>query len=152
MDPASSPTSPSIPSIPDIHPGRINYDNGDVYIGEILNGLRHGEGSLVSDKRVFQGSFRNDVPFHGKLTIGDSYYKGDVVMKDGMIIRHGKGYMKYHPLTWYDGDWVNDQRHGHGLYCEYRGKYEGAWDHDRIALQHVTDLLIQEAVKGRIQP
>lgn len=151
MDPTGFPTTTNLPLIPDLHTGRINYSNGDIYIGEILNGKRHGEGNLIMDKGHFQGTFENDLPIKGKLIVGDTYYIGDVLLKEGVLIRQGKGYMKYNALTWYDGDWVNDQRHGHGLYCEYRGKYEGKWINDRIALQHVIDLVAKETLK-RVTP
>jgi hypothetical protein len=41
--------------------------------------------------------------------------------------REGKGRMDYHSGGFYDGDWKNDLKEGHGIFdwgCEY---YNGQW-------------------------
>ena len=39
----------------------INYDDGSKYIGEILNGKRHGEGAYIwPDGRKYVGEFENN--------------------------------------------------------------------------------------------
>ena len=103
----------------DINFKRVEYDGGDVYEGEILNGKRHGHGTYT-------------------WAYGDTY-EGD--WKDGKrcgrgkLIQYGKSptgetYMKYS----YDGEWLDSKEHGHGICVEgdfgmYKNDkvYEGEW-------------------------
>ena len=103
----------------DINFKRVEYDGGDVYEGEILNGKRHGHGTYT-------------------WAYGDTY-EGD--WKDGKrcgrgkLIQYGKSpsgetYIKYS----YDGEWLDSKEHGHGICVEgdfgmYKNDkvYEGEW-------------------------
>ena len=87
----------------DINFKRVEYDGGDVYEGEILNGKRHGHGTYT-------------------WAYGDTY-EGD--WKDGKrcgrgkLIQYGKSptgetYMKYS----YDVEWLDSKEHGHGICVE----------------------------------
>lgn len=70
----------------------INYSDGCVYTGQVVNGKRHGKGKLL-------------------LPDGD-VYEGD--WKDGQ--RTGKGKYTWRNGNVYEGDWKNDQLTGKGKY------------------------------------
>ena len=42
--------------------GEYRYSNGDIYVGEFCNNLKHGRGKFVEQKtrRVYEGGYRND--------------------------------------------------------------------------------------------
>lgn len=87
----------------DINFKRVEYDGGDVYEGEILNGKRHGHGTYTwADGDTYEGDWRD-----GKRC------------GRGKLIQYGKSpsgetYMKYS----YDGEWLDSKEHGHGICVE----------------------------------
>ena len=103
----------------DINFKRVEYDGGDVYEGEILNGKRHGHGTYTwADGDTYEGDWKD-----GKRC------------GRGKLIQYGKSptgetYMKYS----YDGEWLDGKEHGHGICVEgdfgmYKNDkvYEGEW-------------------------
>lgn len=87
----------------DINFKRVEYDGGDVYEGEILNGKRHGRGTYTwADGDTYEGDWMD-----GKRC------------GRGKLIQYGKSpsgetYMKYS----YDGEWLDSKEHGHGICVE----------------------------------
>ena len=87
----------------DINFKRVEYDGGDVYEGEILNGKRHGHGTYTwADGDTYEGDWKD-----GKRC------------GRGKLIQYGKSptgetYMKYS----YDGEWLDSREHGHGICVE----------------------------------
>ena len=87
----------------DINFKRVEYDGGDVYEGEILNGKRHGHGTYTwADGDTYEGDWKD-----GKRC------------GRGKVIQYGKSpsgetYMKYS----YDGEWLDSKEHGHGICVE----------------------------------
>ena len=87
----------------DINYKRVEYDGGDVYEGEILNGKRHGHGTYTwADGDTYEGDWKD-----GKRCGW------------GKLIQYGKSpsgetYMKYS----YDGEWLDSKEHGHGICVE----------------------------------
>ena len=103
----------------DINFKRVEYDGGDVYEGEILNGKRHGHGTYTwADGDTYEGDWKD-----GKRC------------GRGKLIQYGKSpsgetYIKYS----YDGEWLDSKEHGHGICVEgdfgmYKNDkvYEGEW-------------------------
>ena len=87
----------------DINFKRVEYDGGDVYEGEILNGKRHGHGTYTwADGDTYEGDWKD-----GKRC------------GRGKLVQYGKSpsgetYMKYS----YDGEWLDNREHGHGICVE----------------------------------
>lgn len=90
--------------------GRIEWENGDVYEGEIMDGVVKGKGKCT---------YQN----------GDKY-DGD--WADGKP--HGKGEMKYATGRRYVGHWVKGKRQGTGsMECTNTGEtYKGEWKDDKF--------------------
>lgn len=77
-----------------------NYENGDKYEGEILNGLLNGKGKYTwANGDVYEGDFSNNL-MHGK---------GKIVYVNGNI---------------YEGDFVNGKYEGHGKLIYADGRVE----------------------------
>lgn len=97
----------------------INYANGDVYKGEVVNGLRHGQGKLkCADGKVYEGEWVNDEIRHGKLTYKNTgYYEGYFrnMQLDGYGERH------YSDKT-VKGLWKENNLHGIVTETDKHGK------------------------------
>ena len=119
---------------------KIIYENGEYYIGEILNGLKHGKGILYYKNGTikYDGNFIKDkYEGIGKYIYESSnYYIGE--MLNGL--KHGKGieYYKNGDIK-YDGNFVNDKYEGEGKYIWEDGEYYiGQWVND---LRHGKGIL-----------
>ncbi|KAL9180595.1 hypothetical protein ACHAXT_011048 [Thalassiosira profunda] len=88
---------------------KITYAKGDVYEGEIRNGLRHGRG-VYSYYRLANGSVCN-------------VYDGQ--WQDGK--RHGRGKMTYASGNVYEGEWKDDKKHGRGMTFASGSVYDCQW-------------------------
>ncbi|MEJ6005877.1 hypothetical protein WG899_09995 [Paucibacter sp. AS339] len=128
--------------------GRVEWANGDVYIGALVRSARHGkgefiwangqryEGDWVQNKATGQGKlqFTNGNRYEGSVIDGSpegegqlNYASGDVYK--GQIsqgIPHGKGSYRWQNGQQFDGDWVQDKPHGKGILRYANGnRYEG---------------------------
>ena len=90
---------------------KIIYDNGEIYIGDIKNGLKHGKGKMLyksKDEKLYEGDFKENK-------------------------REGKGILYYNNTDRYEGDFQNNIRNGKGiLYYNNGDKYEGLFENDLI--------------------
>ncbi|MBQ8324453.1 MAG: hypothetical protein IJY89_01375 [Clostridia bacterium] len=94
----------------------ITYDNGDVYTGELVDGVPQGQGTYTfADGSVYEGSFEVGY-FHGygkytDVTYGYTYEGGFQ-----FDLFHGQGVLISDDGTKYTGEFKNDQCHGKGTY------------------------------------
>ncbi len=135
---------------------RIEYSNGAVYEGEIVNAMRSGKGKMTyKNGDVYDGFFAND-KMNGNFTVtyanGDSYI-GPIVNnvregfatityknKNGYDIyegefandkKNGKGKMTYAEGNVYEGEFVNDLKHGYGVLLYSSGDvFTGSFTND----------------------
>ena len=151
----------------------INYPNGAVYSGDLLDGLKHGEGTYNSpeDNVKYSGEWEDDAR-HGKgrsVTKMGSYdgewrydqpcgtgridyndggiYVGDV-MDD--FIRHGQGrYVAPDGLV-YEGQWENDRQHGPDgvLISKDRNEYKGEFKNNEFDGEGVLSFDNGDVYKG----
>ena len=108
-------------------PQTMHYKNGDLYVGETLNGERHGQGTYTfHDGKKYVGAWQHDKR-HGQGTL--TFPNGDVYageFADGTF--HGQGTYTFQDGSKYAGAWENDKRHGQGtLTFPNGGVYTGAW-------------------------
>ena len=99
-------------------------DNGYCYIGQVVNGLKHGKGTLYYKSEIdkYEGYWVNDKrEGNGKHTYenGD-YYIGQYKNN----LKHGKGtlYFKNGKIK-YQGDYFNGKIEGNGKYYFKNGEY-----------------------------
>lgn len=135
----------------DAQTNTLTYQNGDSYVGELKDFLRHGQGILVTkltgDK--YEGEFVDNQP-HGRgksLFANGDIYEGDFVngrregqgtytwasgatyvggFKDNL--KDGDGFYTAADGATYEGQYVADLKHGEGLFRfasgdTYRGTY-----------------------------
>ena len=82
----------------------INYDGGDKYVGEVSNGVPHGQGTYTFA--------------HGDKYIGE--WKN--------FLYHGHGMFRLADGAKYIGEFKDDKKHGQGTYIWVGGsKYIGEW-------------------------
>lgn len=132
--------------------GKLKYSDGSVYTGEWYNDYRHGYGIYSNQNYTYDGQWKLDIK-HGQGLIiyanGEQYDgnwennfpsgKGEYVFKDSSRhvgefqsgVRHGKGILYYADgETVYNGDWVNDKKHGKAVITFNNGQYEGDMRND----------------------
>ena len=76
---------------------KVIFDNGDSYLGELLDGKLHGHGKYIWKE--------------GSKYIGN-WING---------LKHGRGIIFFPNGTRYDGEFFNDQYHGRGVYYNEDG-------------------------------
>ena len=111
----------------DINLKRVEYDGGDVYEGEILNGKRHGHGTYTwSDGSFYDGEWKDGKKDgNGKQSHPDgSCYDGG--WKDDKM--DGFGVLVYSNQSRYEGHWSEGNENGHGMLTFANGNsYDGEW-------------------------
>lgn len=108
----------------------ITYGKMWMYLGDIKDGKRHGQGKEYKNGLCYNGDWLIDEQTgHGTISYEDrSSYVGQV--KKGM--RHGKGKFLSVRGELYDGDWVNDYREGNGIFSNSKGHVIRAqWKNDK---------------------
>ena len=123
--------------------GEIKYVNGESYIGDFLNGKRHGNGKLYNAKQqiIYQGKWiddnmidsiiqKDDVQTSNVKTKHDNIDYGNGESYVGELSngkRDGKGTFVCEKFT-FTGEWKDDKMHGKGEIVYKNGeKYVGEW-------------------------
>ena len=132
----------------------ILFPDGGQYVGEILDGKRHGHGELIfANGDRFVGKFFNDAMRTGKISyINKDLYKGEFLndekhgqgtyaFNDGTRYKggffggliNGPGELVYPNKDRYKGDFFKNQKHGRGKFFFANGDVqEGVFHNDQI--------------------
>ena len=112
-------------------------EKGDTYEGEYMDGLRHGWGTCVlPNGHMYEGEWSEGVE-HGFGVISGA--KNDILFEGEFCEGHFYGCGTYYftpprkgePYEYYEGEWKDGMRHGHGVYTEADGTcYTGEWRGD----------------------
>jgi hypothetical protein len=109
--------------------GKVEWNNGDVFNGTLVQGKAEGRGSMAWRKTGsrYEGDWRNDLQNgRGTMVFGDgTRYVGDFV--DGHLT--GRGRYEYAGVgESYEGEVLDGKPHGQGTYTWKSGdRYDGAW-------------------------
>ncbi|KNE62428.1 hypothetical protein AMAG_07647 [Allomyces macrogynus ATCC 38327] len=138
--------------------GQMHYPSGAVYTGQWHEGVRHGRGTMVWPdlSQEYDGEWYHGL-MHGRgiylwhrvrqpgESPGEQYYhasnwyEGDFVDNQ----RHGKGAFQYADGSIYVGDFAGNQKHGNALFRDRYGRiHEGEWHRDQM----VAPLALYEGV------
>ncbi len=111
--------------------GKVSWNNGDVFDGTIVKGLRQGNGSFVwANGQRYEGEWLDDTPQgKGKLQFANgNLYIGDV----SAGIAEGNGRMQYASGDVYNGRMVAGVPNGRGVYTWSNGQvFDGPWKAER---------------------
>ncbi|MBV8380330.1 MAG: hypothetical protein JO369_06150 [Paucibacter sp.] len=102
-------------------PGKIAYQNGDLYTGDLVGDRRVGQGEFVwASGQRYKGEWRDDkATGQGELRfVSGMYYEGEVV--DGRP--QGRGHLHFASGDDYVGLVQDGQPHGHGVYVWANGQ------------------------------
>ena len=114
--------------------GRLDWDGGFTYIGEIRGGVANGHGEIYYEgEKIYEGNFVNNER-SGKgaqYAMGILQYEGDFQHDK----RHGKGILYIDEKKRYEGDFVNGKFQGKGVYYDEYGNisYQGKFENNSIA-------------------
>jgi len=121
--------------------GIFIYPNGDIYKGEWLDNMRHGEGTITYEGSaarrgdIYDGTWKENMR-HGKGIY--SWSNGDVYEGQWKSDRmDGKGKLYRSSGEWYDGEWRANLKHGKGTYKHNKTTewedhlYVGGWKSDK---------------------
>lgn len=108
-------------------------ENGEHYDGDLVNGVRHGRGTMrYANGNVYSGQWKNGL----KCGMGQFYFAstGDVYIGEFSNDRlNGYGHMKYHTGQVFEGYYSNGVRDGSGtLLCPDGKRFEGTWVGDKL--------------------
>ena len=109
----------------------INYDNGNKYVGEVVNGKRNGQGTMYyADGGKYEGNWKD----------GNRYGQGTFYWADGGKYvgrwendkRNGQGTFYWANGDIYVGDFLDNKRTGQGTYYFADGdKYVGGFENNK---------------------
>ena len=121
--------------------GRINFNNGDKYIGQWSNNAMTGVGFMYSNKMYTLGNFINGKK-HGRcLTIiqRGSYQYDFFIGSYLNNLKHGSGAYLWESEDCYVGEFANDVRNGKGVYSGFGCKeFYGAFYQDDKFVRQTT--------------
>jgi hypothetical protein len=124
--------------------GKMQYVNGDEYIGNWYRNRRHDRGTMkYINGDVFVGQWSDDI-VNGVMTYSNNGGQYDGDFNDNWYenrydddfehysFREGDGIMTYSNGDKYNGNWRNDKREGLGDMTYTNGdKYNGEWVEDK---------------------
>jgi hypothetical protein len=107
--------------------GKIVWAQGDVYVGDLVQGQRHGRGNMTwASGQSYDGDWVRDLATgQAKLRFANgNQFEGQV--QDG--IPHGAGNMRYASGDLYAGQLKTGEPHGKGVYRWKNGQqFDGEW-------------------------
>ncbi len=107
----------------------VIYNDGE-YMGEFLDGNRHGKGQLTTPLHVFNGTFVDNQ----MIGIGQKTSKENGGVRTGYFVDgylEGYGHINYGDNEYFYGNFVNDDRDGFGCYTWADGStYNGYYKDD----------------------
>ena len=117
-----------------------------VYVGELRNGVPHGEGTLTSpDGEKYVGEFK-DNKYHGQGTF--TWANGDIYVGEYVVdMRFGQGTHIYANGDIYVGEYVLDERWGEGTYAFADGSIKsGLWIKDELVTTNAGEIEIKNRI------
>uniref|UniRef100_A0A8D0L802 MORN repeat-containing protein 3 n=1 Tax=Sphenodon punctatus TaxID=8508 RepID=A0A8D0L802_SPHPU len=115
--------------------------NGDRYIGEWLDNLKHGKGMQIWKRRgaIYSGDWKFGMrDGYGTYSLPDPITKEYKKVYSGWWKNDkkcGYGLKFYSDLEYYEGEWEAGQRSGWGrMYYKDGAVYEGQWLEDKAAI------------------
>lgn len=113
--------------------GTVEYDTGEVYNGDLVDGIPQGQGTLTyPDGSIYQGAFESGY-FHGKGTYTDATYGYSYTGDFRYNLFHGQGELTYENGDVYVGEFRDDWCHGQGVYTFSDGStYKGSFEEDKF--------------------
>lgn len=112
--------------------GVVSYSSGARYIGELLNGFRHGQGKFIfSNHDVYSGSWvKNKQSGNGIMSWSHSMYVGEFFNSR----LHGEGMLFINNGPIFLGTWVKSRRTGSFIKfmrdgAQYKGQYFNNFKH-----------------------
>ena len=120
---------------------QINNDNGDKYIGQVVNGLPEGKGILYRNNGDrYEGDFRNGkkegkgIYYYNREPFKGDRYEGD--FKNDK--REGKGIYYFNNGNIYQGDYRNNYAEGKGIYYYNNGdRVMGDYSNNKSVGKHI---------------
>ncbi|CAD7962013.1 unnamed protein product [Amoebophrya sp. A120] len=112
---------------------RVEYENGDVYEGEFVDGFRQGNGTYYFSRipgTRYEGQFiRDEFHGYGVYFYERNKYEGEWVSS----YKHRKGkFTDNEKRTTYEGDWREGFRHGTGTLKTLDFEYTGGFHRDNM--------------------
>jgi hypothetical protein len=94
--------------------GVIIWNTDEIFAGQFIDGIREGEGISVVENSIYSGNFVNDEILGFGITEWDN---GDIYIGQSMGgIRNGLGKIENADGSYYIGNFVNDNKNGKGIF------------------------------------
>lgn len=133
VSPGKQVTVNTIPNAKATSPGKpLRYPDGSSYTGGLLNGKRHGSGTMLwRDGDSYSGEFQHDQKQGiGRYGFADGSFLLGQWQKNQFS---GLGLAVFKDGTRYEGEWLNGEKHGYGRITLANGKtYTGEFRKDKL--------------------
>lgn len=110
---------------------RVVLPNGDIYEGDVVDGVFAGQGTYTSNQHRYVGQFVN-----GRMHGAGTFHWPDGRIYEGSFVnekRHGRGKLTWPDGRVFEGSFANDQRQGQGVLAWPNGNvYAGDFLADEI--------------------
>lgn len=132
---------------------RVSIPGQGIYEGEVVQGLRHGNGRLLSPDEtyiIYDGEWQSDKPsgFGVRNFASGDIHRGHYL--NGR--RHGVGVYGWTNGDQYDGNWKDNRQHGYGTFHWATGEsYVGEWVHGAMTGSGEKIQLDGSVVEGNFQ-
>mmetsp|Transcript_26872 Transcript_26872/g.27097 ORF Transcript_26872/g.27097 Transcript_26872/m.27097 type:complete len:227 (+) Transcript_26872:212-892(+) len=111
------------------------YPSGDIYVGEMMDGLRNGKGIYTyHNGDVYEGQYKDDIKHgfgiykHASGAMFQGEYRNDE--------RNGTGIFIYSNGDRYEGEYQDDLKHGRGIFTSaHGGVIDGDWHKGNVIKQ-----------------
>ena len=92
---------------------------GRLYLGEVQNDKKNGEGISISEKEIYEGTYKDNIKMGGYEKNRDGVYEGEYLKGK----RHGFGKFKWNNGEIFEGEWKNGKKNGHGIWKSPKGDF-----------------------------
>lgn len=128
--------------------GVYNYTDDNSYAGGVLAGKLSGWGVYTfADGERYEGMFANGDGLHGECIVNfkdRSFFVGNCLK-----FERKSGTFYYHHKEKYEGDFLDNYRHGVGTHTTVNGdEYQGFWNHDGLTGDCVVNFVKGHKFQG----
>lgn len=114
----------------------IELYNSDSYVGELKDGEYCGQGKLISEGNIYEGTFKNNkLNGQGQVTLENGFIQKGTFVNN---ILNGQGEVIYSSDNVMSGEYKDGQLNGKGKWVHKKTTYIGVFENDKLIEGTIT--------------